>query len=251
MIEHKSFAVECKGLDGDGSVELYAAVFGNVDRAGEVIQPGAFKNLGEFVESGWLAVNHDWDKLPVATIDGATQDAKGLLIKAHFHSTPEAQNVRTTIKERLARGKSVKASIGYKVTDDEQVKMDGKSIRSLKAIDIYESSIVNVPCNPAAEIVGAKSFKLIDADEVKDYLIQLKAGRVLSAANLATLRKWRETARQYASLADEMDSLIAQHDPPKLTDPPPIPEALTGGKSLAGEMRLLRDFLATCAKFNV
>ena len=110
MIEHKSFDVECKGLDDEaGTVELYAAAFGNVDSANEVIQPGAFKNLNDFVDTGWLAVNHDWDRLPIATIDGAEQDAKGLKVKAHFHSTPEAQAVRTTIKERLARGKSVKA----------------------------------------------------------------------------------------------------------------------------------------------
>src|SRR4051812_8531147 len=87
MIEHKSFDVEWKGLsDESGSVKLYAAAFGNVDRANERIEPGAFKNLDDFVSSGWLAMNHDWNRLPIATVHRAIQDSKGLRLEAHFHS---------------------------------------------------------------------------------------------------------------------------------------------------------------------
>ena len=124
--------------------------------------------------------------------------------------------------------------------------MDGKSVRSLKAIDLYEASIVNVPCNPSASVTGAKS--LIDVHQATELIAEIKAGRVLSASNLASMRRWVEQARQYAQLADEMQAMIDTHDAPKLTDPPAIPPALTGGKSFAVEMDLYREFLATVAK---
>lgn len=159
MIEHKNVVdVRWKGLDSDsGSIELYAAVFDVVDKANERIEPFAFKNLAEFVKTGFIAREHDWKALPVATVDSAVQDAKGLRIVAHFHSTPEAQAVRTTVRERLARGKNVGASIGYRVTDEAKVNMGGRSIRALKSIDLFEASIVQVPCNPEAGVIGAKS----------------------------------------------------------------------------------------------
>lgn len=250
MIEHKSFDVEWKGLaDESGSVELYAAAFGNVDRANERIEPGAFKNLDEFVGSGWLAVNHDWNRLPIATVDHATQDGKGLKITAHFHSTPDAQAVRTTIKERLDRGKSVKASIGYKVLDDEDITLDGKSVRSLKAIDLYEASIVNVPCNPAAGVIGAKSMMTLD--EFHGLVAEYKAGRVLSAANRATLARLHS---QHAAALADLQSLLDATDPDRIAiddDPPAIPPGVLSPKSLtASVIDENREFLATCAKFG-
>lgn len=246
MIEHKSFDVEWKGLaDDSGSVELYAAAFGNVDRAGERIEPGAFKNLDGFKSGGWLAVNHDWSRLGVATIEDAVQDSKGLKITAHFHSTPDAQAVRTTIKERIDRGKSVKASIGYKVLEDEDVKADGKSIRSLKSIDLYEASIVNVPCNPEAGVIGAKSLMTID--ELRDLVAEYKSGRVLSAANRATLARLHQ--QHSAALAD-LQSLLEATDPdrtpvPVVSTEPSIPKSL-----LPELLDLNREFLATSARFD-
>lgn len=224
-----------------------------MDRANEVIQPGAFKNLGEFVESGWLAVNHDWDRLPIATIDAAEQDGKGLRVRASFHSTPEAQAVRTTIRERLARGKSVKASIGYKVTEDEKIEVDGKSVRSLKGINLFEASIVNVPANPAATIQAAKSARTLTADEVVETLAgfaaELKAGRVLSSQNLAKIRSWADKARAVASLADEITALCDLHDPPSAS-PQPAGDQADFAKSAKLKMSIYSDFLATSAKYS-
>lgn len=250
MIEHKSFDVEWKGLaDDSGSVELYAAAFNNVDRAGERIEPGAFKNLDGFKSGGWLAVNHDWSRLGVATIEDAVQDAKGLKITAHFHSTPDAQDVRTKIKERLDRGKSVKASIGYKVLEDEDVKLDGKSVRSLKSIDLYEASIVNVPCNPEAGAIGAKSLMTVDESRAwaEERMAEFKAGRVLSAASRATLARLHQ--QHSAALAD-LQSLLDATDP----DANPLPAVSTepaAPKSLLPELiELYKESLAIRSRYS-
>ena len=45
------------------------------------------------------------------------QDSVGLKVSGAFHSTEEAQAVRTVVRERLAAGKAVKCSIGYSVDD--------------------------------------------------------------------------------------------------------------------------------------
>jgi len=222
MIERKDFDVTCKFFEGidNGQIDLYAAAFGNVDRAGEVIQPGAFKNLDKFIDEGWLTVSHNWDRLPVATIDAASQDRKGLRVQASFHSTAEAQAVRTTIRERLARGKSVRASIGYKVTDDETIAIDGKKVRSLKGIDLYECSIVNVPANDATMVLGAKHTPV-------DLVAAIKAGRPISAQNLARLR----------SMAAQLVEFCDEYDVPAIS------------KSARMGMGLYGDFLATSLKY--
>lgn len=156
-LARKSFAIELKELRDDGSFVMYALVFGNVDRGGDVIEPGAVVNLDEFVRDGFIALNHRASDLPVGYPTAAVQDARGLRVEGKFHSHPEAQQCRAVAKERLDAGKSVQASIGYLVVDAATEQRDGESVRSLKKIKVYESSFVNIAMNPQAGIVSAKS----------------------------------------------------------------------------------------------
>jgi HK97 family phage prohead protease len=140
--------------EGSGSFSGYGSTFGTVDRAGEFVTKGAFlKSLPAFKENGFIAVGHDWDGLPVATISEAYEDAKGLFIKCDFHTTDEAQQARKWAQERMARGKSVGLSIGYSVKDSEPT----KSGLALKEIELFEVSLVTVPCNPAANATSVKA----------------------------------------------------------------------------------------------
>jgi HK97 family phage prohead protease len=155
MLKKICEAAEFKLLDeGSGSFSGYGSTFLNADRVGDVIAKGAFrKSLTAFVENGCVPVGHQWDELPVATISEAYEDAKGLFVKADFHSTPEAQAARTVVRERLERGKSVGLSIGFEIKDSERTK-EG---RVLKEIELLELSIVTIPCNPMAQATEAKS----------------------------------------------------------------------------------------------
>lgn len=237
-MEHKSseLALELKGDDG-GEFSAYFAVFGNVDRANEVIQPGAFKNLADFVKSGWIGLNHEHARLPIAYPVDAVQDGKGLLVTGRYHNTPDAQAVRTVARERMQAGKAVKGSIGYRVTDHEKIDLDGKSVRSLKAIDLAECSFVNMPCNPSAEVVHSKS--LISLDEIKSFIDEIKAGRVLSAANLSTMRGWASTLTDHAS---EITAMCNQHDPMYLMPPKSL--------DVAEAKSVYLQALALCAKIG-
>jgi len=200
-MEYKILAADVKiADDGAGSLTGYASTFSNWDSVGERPVKGAFApHLADFLKDGFIAIGHDWTALPVATPTEAREDDHGLLLKADFHSTPAAQAARTVTNERLARGKSVKLSIGYEVLQDEYVD-EG---RLLKEIKLYEVSLVTVPANPLASVTASKRLPLADQSDavlaaVKDYTDRLitlrdlraKEGRVLSGDN----RKRIETA---------------------------------------------------------
>lgn len=216
-LAYKSFDLDLKADDADGGFVGYFAAFGNVDRAAEVIESGAFKNLPDFTQDGWIGVNHDMESLPVAMITNATQDDRGLCLSGRFHSHPAAQACRAVVRERMAAGKAVKCSIGYKVLDSVQDFLAGKTVRRLKAINIFEASFVNLPCNTAAEITSAKSLetampdKVLTVDSLKAWLAaETKAGRVLSRSNHAQLKGWHK------ALSDTcvgIKSMIDQYDP--------------------------------------
>jgi uncharacterized protein len=242
MNQRKSFDLDLKAQDDSGAFTAYVARFGNVDRTKEVIEPGAFKNVAEFAVDGWVGLNHDMAALPVALIDSAKQDASGLLISARWHGTPEAQACRTVVTERLRAGKSVKCSIGYRVLDSFKDFADGQSITRLTALEIFEASIVNLPANPAADVVSAKSRgddmseKVLTLESLKAWLEQqTKSGRVLSRANAGKLREWHSGLSGMCSQLKEMLDTYDPQDEPDADDKSPI-SAGDGATSPAAQL---------------
>jgi HK97 family phage prohead protease len=225
-VEYKLFTPELKLADeGSGSFQGYGSTFANWDSVRERPVKGAFaRHLGDFITSGFIAVGHDWYKLPVASVEDAYEDDYGLFLKAAFHSTPDAQAARTVTTERLARGKSVKLSIGYEVLQDEYVE-EG---RLLKDIKLYEISLVTVPANNAANVTGAKSI-VPDAMPIADYSdavlalvkefdrrisqiheMRAKQGRVLSEANRTRIGSLLEAL---TAVAADLKTLLAETEP--------------------------------------
>lgn len=176
QLEWKTVPLVDAKVAGDGSGRLtgYASVFGGLDSYGDTIQPGAYTaTLDEFVKSGFIAWSHNWDQM-IGTVSSATQDSKGLLITADFHSTPEAQQARTIAAERLARGKSMGLSIGYVPTkwSYQEDPTSKAQIRVLEEIKLFETSLVAIPADPFALATGVKSHPLT---ERPSSLPQLKA----------------------------------------------------------------------------
>lgn len=150
-------------LDGDGrTLTGYGSVFGNVDLDKDVIDHGAFtEGLEEFVRDGFLGWMHDWgyDGPPVGFFAEAAEDEHGLYLAARFHSTGNAEQVRTWVAERLAAGKSVGLSIGFRILGWER---DAAGIRHITKAKLYEVSVVTVPANPKAQVTGLKARPSID-----------------------------------------------------------------------------------------
>lgn len=174
-LPRKTLDCEFKTIDeSTGAFEMYALVFGNVDRQNDIIEEGAVQNLEELALDGWIALNHVQEDLPIAYIDTAIQDSHGLKLTGRFHSTPKAQEARTTILERKAAGKGVKTSIGYLVPVDGEryEKINGQPVRIISKLSVYEASYVNLPANPEAEITAAKALQgtIKDMEEIMSAL---------------------------------------------------------------------------------
>lgn len=202
-MEHKLFTPQFKlSDDGAGALEGYASTFLNWDSVRERPVKGAFTaHLADFLKDGFIAIGHDWSGLPIATPVEAREDDHGLFVKAAFHSTPEAQQARTVVRERIERGKSVKLSIGYEVLDDDYTQ-EG---RLLKDIKLYEWSIVTVPANDRASVTFAKALPpegapldiyKAAAEAALTALVReslsleerrIKAGRMISEANVKVM----------------------------------------------------------------
>jgi HK97 family phage prohead protease len=103
QIETVSYEIKQAEWDDAGVLTGYASVKQVRDRAGDEIAPGAYLNLASLVEEGFGAVGHDLSRLPIATIEEATEDAHGLRVRMQFHTTEEAQAARTVVRERLKR----------------------------------------------------------------------------------------------------------------------------------------------------
>lgn len=247
--EHKLIKFDLKLLDDSthGGFSGYVSVFGNEDSHGDIIEPGAFKDgLADFIRDGFAPVGHDWSGLPVATIAEAFEDEHGLFMRCEFHSTAAAQDARTVVRERLARGKTVGLSVGYEVLEYAIIKSDDPSEwrykRRLLKIKLYEGSIVTVPANALAGVTDAKSGLSLDDHcgaalaAVEQVVVRLgsladlrrKDGRSLSAANQARLE----------TLAARLGELRAATEPrPAVPDPAAL-DALWA-KQLALESELL------------
>lgn len=155
-IKYLHAPTEFKALGDTGAFEGYASIFGNVDLGGDVIERGAFK---EFVKNtdGKVVVlwQHRADSpLGVATV---TQDDKGL----HFAGDlvledPQARKIHAHMKAGSVRG----MSIGYDIlAGGAEIMKSG--VRALKALKLWEISVVTFGMNPLAGVDGVKSVETI------------------------------------------------------------------------------------------
>lgn len=204
--EVKSVSVEFKA-EPEGVITAYAAVFGNVDSYGDVIQRGAFsKTIDERKDRIKVLVNHDgWSRLPVGKPLSMVEDSYGLLTTTKMSATQMGQDIYTLASE----GAISELSIGYyalKATypDDDASRAAG-IWRLLNEVKLLEYSFLSVPpANEGAVITGIKSGADLER-EVRRWTaiyqvgLSSKAGRVLSAAN----------AKKILTALSELQDLVA------------------------------------------
>lgn len=152
-----------------GGLIGYLAVFGNVDREGDVIQPGAFK--ASLVELGagpngelppgkvpllsrHLASGADAGSV-VGSITLAREDTHGLFIEAEFANDEDSQEMRRKVLD----GHIKYLSVGY-ITRKSAPLRGG--YRSLLDLELLEGSLVPVPANPDAVILAGKGLEKKD-----------------------------------------------------------------------------------------
>ena len=141
----------------DGSIMVRGmASTMDFDRAGDAILSEAWTKggLGNFEKNPIILFNHDYNK-PIGRATKVTPTADGLHMEAKISKHAECADL---IKDGVLGA----FSVGFKVKDADYVKeTDGLQI---KDAELFEVSVVSIPCNQAATFSLAKSF-----DSPQDY----------------------------------------------------------------------------------
>jgi uncharacterized protein len=250
-------AFETKVVDADlGIVEAIVNVTGLIDLGGDVIMAGAFaKTITERSRKMRVLNSHKtWDvlsvvgvclearevgrnELPAEILTQFPEASGGLWTKTQYLlNTPEGRGVF----ERIKAGALDEYSIGFEVLQDEYKDlMDGRFIRIIKEVKMWEYSPVIWGMNQATATTGVKSdFPLALADNIEQFAEHLaneqKAGRVLNSTNAEKLRGAAKTLLDVLESAGipldspdtvetEDDSSKAQAGPQSETPPAPTP----------------------------
>jgi HK97 family phage prohead protease len=138
-----------RAANGDLEISGYASVFGNVDKASEVVDRGAFAaSLAMHAKEGtmpYMFLQHDIQAGIIGRWDSLVEDGHGLLAKGRiFAGVQRGSDVIAMIEGGALDG----LSVGYKILEADK----SGSIRHLKKLNLIEVSIVLGPANPSARL---------------------------------------------------------------------------------------------------
>jgi HK97 family phage prohead protease len=137
----------------DGSVMIRGfASTADFDRAGDSISAEAWQKggLSNFEKNPIILFNHDYDK-PIGRATGLKAGPDGLELECKISKSAPA-NVAELVKDGVLGA----FSVGFRVKDADYIKeTDGLMI---KDAELFEVSVVSVPCNQSATFSLAKSF---------------------------------------------------------------------------------------------
>lgn len=144
----------------DGSVMIRGmASTADFDRAGDSISHEAWTKggLANFEKNPIILFNHDYDR-PIGRATGLKVTPNGLELECKISKSAPG-NVAELVKDGVLGA----FSVGFRVKDADYIKeTDGLMI---KDAELFEVSVVSVPCNQAATFSLAKSFNSMDEYE--------------------------------------------------------------------------------------
>ena len=157
-IFHWTNTFKTLGEDDDGGLDIKGSASTNsVDRAGDIIEHDAWTKGGleNFKNNPIILFNHNYDR-PIGRAKELSVDENGLNLTARISKS--ASDIKDLIKDGVLGA----FSVGFKVKDAEYMtETDGYKI---KDAELFEVSVVSVPCNQNAVFSVAKSF-----DSMEEY----------------------------------------------------------------------------------
>ena len=206
--EYKSVSFVLEIADeSTGEFSGYAAVFGNVDSGGDVIEKGAFtKTIAEdFARIKILSQHNSYD-LPIGKPLELREDEKGLFIRGKISDTQKGRDIQTLLKDGVLN----ELSIGYDAVD--YVVDESTHIRHLKEIKLWEVSIVTWAMNDQAKIDDVKSL-------VEELRTEAKTGKI-SRRRMDALKPFIAVVKELLEILSFMDTPDADPPPAEPDDPP-------------------------------
>ena len=186
--EYKAVRFNVESVDeNSGEFSGYAAIFGNVDDGGDVIERGAFsRTIKEDFDRIKILSQHNDCELPIGKPLELREDDKGLFIRGNISDTQKGRDIQTLLKDGVLN----ELSIGYDaITFDFDSE---KGIRHLKEIRLWEVSIVTWAMNDQAKIDEVKSL-------VESIRSEAKAGKI-PRARLDALKPFIAVVRELADI---------------------------------------------------
>lgn len=179
-MDRKQAPAEFKVTPDGRTVEGYASTY-DLDAVGDIVVPGAYKRTLDRASQSKdglkrIKLMRDHEH-PIGAAVEAYEDSKGLYTKSHISDTQLGNETLTLLRD----GVLDRMSIGYEPVAKEYGKHEGKDVRYLKEIKLYEWSIVTFPANEAATVTGVKQLEALDRA-----FADFKAQRI-SAQQLADL----------------------------------------------------------------
>jgi len=152
-LEFKSFSITEFKSDDSGNLIIngYGATFEVVDDGLDQIKQGAFiKTLTERKGRIAFCFQHDIYNA-VGKILIIQEDGKGLYLSVMISAAEDDLQIK--LKEEIYK----ELSIGYKVMESHYEQINGKNVRVITEIKLYEVSIVTIAMNEYAMVEGMKS----------------------------------------------------------------------------------------------
>jgi len=160
--------LEIKAASGEGvtpgTFEGYGSIFGNRDRDGDIVAPGAF---AESLKKGLPALlwQHD-QKAPIGRFDIVKEDKRGLYVKGRLAMSGRGKEAYDLLKMGALNG----LSIGFVSQEASRDRLSGA--RTIHKANLMEVSLVTFPANEMARVADVKSSSLsstiFDGDDISD-----------------------------------------------------------------------------------
>ena len=178
-----------------GVFEGLASTFGNKDRGGDIVMPGAFaKAVRGGPQKIKLLFAHD-TREPIGVLTELEETLRGLRIKGRLlinQGVPTADKVFALMKAKALDA----LSIGFFADPKKQEFDSDKGIRLLKNIELFEVSVVTFGMNPKARIQRVKALGVEDIQTKADLEIVLRDAGVSRQAAKYVAAHWNPPAQR-------------------------------------------------------
>ncbi|MCA3378980.1 MAG: HK97 family phage prohead protease [Roseomonas sp.] len=153
--ETRDFALDLRAAGEEGVIEGFGSVFGQEDSYGDVVVPGAFAaSLAEHRAANTMPAmlwQHRQD-MPIGVWESMEEDQRGLRVKGRLAmDVAQAREAFALVKAGAISG----LSIGFMTKEDEYDPQSG--IRTVRAVDLWEVSLVTFPAAKSARVTRVKA----------------------------------------------------------------------------------------------
>ncbi|HDL8228732.1 TPA: HK97 family phage prohead protease [Yersinia enterocolitica] len=198
--------IKFSGDSTQGIFEGYASVFNNTDSDGDIILPGAFKNVlaGQSRKVSMFYNHRTWE-LPVGKWEQLEEDSKGLLVRGQLtpgHSG--AEDLKAAMKHGTVEGMSVGFSASK---DDYSIGTSGRIFKNVTAL--REISICTFPANELAGVSSLKSLEGVESIRDAEHWLRDSVGLSKSEAQ-GFIARIKSAVRSESEGADKDISALVE-----------------------------------------